>query len=104
MSRAMSNEERVAEQGAEQRGRVVGSGLRGDCRRVCQYLHGKCSSFGDPVEHRSRAVSTLLPGLSPTHRPHARTPLSRVRTQNSQCNSFERWPKSLIQLPPRAWH
>ena len=34
----------------------------------------------------------------PTHRPRARPPLTRVRTHNSQCNSFESWPKSLISL------
>ena len=38
----------------------------------------------------------------PTHRPHARTPLTRVRTHNSQCNSFERMMAKVADPAPSA--
>ena len=50
------------------------------------------NSFVRPTTWRYLCALEMADAARPTHRPHARTPLTRARTHNSQCNSFESWP------------
>jgi hypothetical protein len=50
------------------------------------------NSFVRPTTWSYPWASEMADAARPTHRPHARTPLTRARTHNSQCNSFESWP------------
>ena len=70
--------------------RVLVVVLSGFCFTIVQ------NSFVRPTTWSYPYASALADAARPTHRPHARTPLTRVRTHNSQCNSFESWPKSKI--------